>query len=361
MYNNKMSNFDHLYYNITIQPPSGDSIPAQYSVNIVSDLVKHPQNYHLAITRFTIPLSSIPFFFFEIVPGLTQTNPNLGIYVLSLTYLANTYSANVIYINYGGFTAPPPPSVNGGVQDLQSRYYYVSSISNLLSLFNIAFQDITTQLTTAYPALAPLLAPMLIYDQPNERINLIFDRKFITNNIDIYGNDPCSIFFGGFPFVYVIGSITPLDIKILLQTNPLYTNAYFPPGTTPITPPNYLILYPNWSQINQISSPHSIVFTSNQLPLRNEYSETQVSGEILLQSIIADFLITDWSGSQEDLVYVPPGVYRYIDLISTTSIRNFDIQVYWGDKYGYLRQIRLYSTSNPITMKLAFIDKSLVS
>lgn len=91
----------------------------------------------------------------------------------------------------------------------------------------------------------------------------------------------------------------------------------------------------NWSPVS------SIVFTSGSLPIvATQLSETLVynNGQSVSVNIPQNFanIISDMCTNdmvyKPNLLYVPSGQNRYIDMIGTNDIRTIDINVFWKDK-----------------------------
>lgn len=346
---------DHVYLNISIGNDTiGEVFPAVYRETKVSPILDRPQDYYLAITRFSVPTGILPLLYFRIEEGLTQNDPDLGIYKLGFKYNNINYETNTIFQNEINTQTPVPPSENGGVQ-VDSEYYYLYTLKQIAVILNQCLQDSHVLLVTANPLLAAIPAPFLIVTS-DERLSLIYDRRYITNNISITFNRAAGKFFRGFRYV---GDVT--SNSLLLGTDPLFTNAFFPPGTVPVTPPVYLIESSNASSIDNIYEVQSIIFRTSTLPVRTEY--TSAVGDLGInttESILTDFELTDWSLSDSRIQFQAAAPYRFIDLIGQTPIRMIDIEVLWKDRQNRVRTLQLYG-GNLITIKLAFVRRGLVS
>ena len=114
---------------------------------------------------------------------------------------------------------------------------------------------------------------------------------------------------------------------------------------------------PTWTPIN------AIVFTSNTLPIvPNQISAVSTIGvEATPASTGNDFalIITDIQSSDgflPNILYVPSGENRYIDMTGNQPIRNIDINVFYRVKTGQLIPLRLPSGGSA-SMKLLFKKK----
>lgn len=114
---------------------------------------------------------------------------------------------------------------------------------------------------------------------------------------------------------------------------------------------------PTWTPVN------AIVFTSNTLPIvPNQISAVSTIGvESTPASTGNDFalIITDIQSSDgflPNILYVPSGENRYIDMTGNQPIRNIDINVFFRVKTGQLIPLRLPSGGSA-SMKLLFKKK----
>ena len=114
---------------------------------------------------------------------------------------------------------------------------------------------------------------------------------------------------------------------------------------------------PTWTPIN------AIVFTSNTLPIvPNQVSAVSTLGvQATPSSTGNDFalIITDIQSSDgflPNILYVPSGENRYIDMTGNQPIRNIDINVFYRVKTGQLIPLRLPS-GGTASIKLLFKKK----
>ena len=105
----------------------------------------------------------------------------------------------------------------------------------------------------------------------------------------------------------------------------------------------YQSLY-NWNDLV------SIVFTTSQLPIVQEYipiqgQSTQQSSNVSESSrqILTDFSIGSSTGFdiKEPIVYTSQGEYRLINLLSNTPLRKTDIEIHWTDQANNLYPIMI--------------------
>ena len=98
----------------------------------------------------------------------------------------------------------------------------------------------------------------------------------------------------------------------------------------------------------------SVVFTSTTLPIHPTLSSApkiynsvgsglQGAGSTNLTNIPSDFEFPISSTNQyrPEINYVPQGEYRLIDMYTNRNLSKIDLNVYWRDRYGNLKPMRL--------------------
>lgn len=385
---NNPENFEdtHLYYNVEIYSKSGGLTKAIYKDYAFKELIKKPELWHLSVARFTIPSFNIPLFIFRIQEGIGQTDINKGIYSVTLEYAGQKKQEFLQYIraDFGTNILPSPPSLNGGVQDLDSSYYYVFYYKVFLEMINNAFALAYSKLTGPPGGSS---APYIVFDPVTELFSLIVDFAYITSSppINIFMNVDLYRFFNSFrQEFYGFNQPFGLENKIIVNSGINDENAYHPPSevlnqtivTTVINPTtNQIDTTTNYSyyKINQEFSTlgywyhlTSIVFKTSLIPCRDEYIQNIVDGVNLtngtdsIETILTDFepAFNNSRDSRGKLQYIP-SIYRLIDLKNFSPLKRIDLEILWKDDKGRLRLLEL-SPNNIITVKLMFRRKTLI-
>ena len=126
-------------------------------------------------------------------------------------------------------------------------------------------------------------------------------------------------------------------------------------------------LYQEYSSATVLSPINSIVFITNLLPVYNTVSGLPTvfnkSSNFMTSSnnitpILTDFIVDNSDGYSYsgNVVYTPSSEYRLFDLISNSKISNFDLSVFWSDKYNNIHPIML-SPGAYCSVKLMFRKK----
>ncbi len=349
----------HVYFNIDINPGDDYVVDAKFSASLDSTLLPEGKDYNLAITRFAVPFGNIPFVYFRIQSGLGQTDPNLGIYNLTLRYLATDFTNDVSYIPANSaILVPNPPSQNNGLQ-VDSPYYYIFYMTKFVDMLNATLLQCRNDLVAAFPALLPLEAPFFEYNSVTKQIALIVERKYETSGIELFYNFELEKFFSSIPGELVRESNT-IFYKMTIASRPLFENGYTPYGTVGATPPTWLKMGSDFSNIFEWAELKSLVFKTTLLPVRNEVSGRNNSSKYIITPILTDFIVDNWDGERGIVLFNNQGVYRFADILSNDPIRNIDIEVLWRDSLGVLRPLFVYKGTE-LSIKLAFILKGLIS
>ena len=352
---------DHIYFNVEVKTDSNIGEPARFSVDLSDHIISKANSYHLAVVRFRIPVSDIPFVIFRVEEGLAQSDPNLGRYKFGLRYDNVFYNNNIEFVNNQGYTTPPPaPSENSGLQYFQDGYdyYYIYNTTHFLELWNKTLAQCVDDLLAIVPALAPLEYPYFKVTG-QENIDFICPRKFATEGIDVFYNSWLNPYIFGLDVDYIISN-PDFEHKINLEIEPQFENGYAPYGQAVVLPPDWLIFRPSFSQIPYWGELQSIILRSVKLPIRSEYTTSNKGFSTVSEPILTDFLISDWNGNRSDIVFIPSGPYRLIDLLSNNSIRSIDLQILWKDVLGRITPLFIYPGTQ-IEVKLGFIREGLVN
>lgn len=351
---------DHIYYNVDFRNNRGTKGPTKYSVQLSEPILDVAQNYHLAILRFSLPTSDIPFVYFRVQRGLTQTDPNLGVYKMTLRYDNTDFTSPVIYRSLQGdvFPVPPPPSQNGGEQ-IDSLYYNVYFVDNFLFMINQALAQCRDDLVAAYPALAPLEAAYYVYDPVTKFVNLIAPYDYFVNDVQLFYNGSLGVYLFGQPAEYIL---QPDKLyRVLITPGPNFDNAYFPPAVVPSLPPTFLTIKPNFSQIPYWGEMKGIVLRTNLIPVRSEFSASSNNGKIVSSPLLTDYLVENWDGTASNIVFNNIAPYRFIDLVSQAPLSQIEVEVFWKDVREFLRPMTLYTGDSTANLKLVFVKEGLTS
>ena len=364
---------DHVYYNFEIKNNTTSSIQAIFKQSFPRFVIGNASEYYLAIPRFSIPREEIPLFIFRIQEDIGNTDPNLGIYSVTLRWDAQYYTEYLIFDPYvSSEPVPLPPSENGGLQDLSNDYYYIYDAYYWVELYNAAFAAAFARLKIDFPMANVDDPPIIDFDPATKLYSLYVDFRYTTGSISIYYNKEAYQTLGHMGNPRIINE-TPdryYEIRPYQNAN-YYTREYRRPGTGANAAGNitYVPNYFKYIQASQMISTYSclrkITLATNLIPVNYESTATQfptIDGQSTLgiTNLITDYIIQDDDGVLKPLVFNNVAPYRYSDLISSSNIQQIDIYVYWTDEKDVERIVKIFP-STMLTLKLAFIRRGLVS
>lgn len=380
---------DNVYYDLiitNIQSEKTAPVPISYNENRINPIINNTGDYILSIIRFSVDTQSLPVFVPFIQTGALQTDPNLTIYSVTLTYTAGgtTYYAQE-YIEWipqdKSATVAPPPSQNGGLQSTSGFYYFCYNYQWWCYLVLIAFQNAFTSLqskvTGAGHSFPNTSNPVFSFDTNTDCAVISAESQYYDNTnsnpINIYFNNPLYQLFSSFPAVYNgTGSTKGTDYQILIDnfggTSQIYLPNIAPSGTTQIIATQ---AFQEYSTVSNWTPVSGIVFVSNTIPIvSNGLSAPLVFNEASVQSVFqgnnANFaqIITDLETNQNcykpNLLYSPTAEYRRISMVGNAPLTNIDVTVFWKNRVGEL--IPLYLASGgTATLKFLFEKKGAKS
>ncbi len=393
-------NDDIIYYNVVMHYRNpGDLSPsiAEYVENRTQAIVDNPSEYQMSVIRFSIPSSELPIFIFGI-QSFPNTNINLSTTSFTLSYGGTDVRVYLIYTPQTSYPLPNPPSAEHKEQYI-TPYYYVKTYQHMIEMMNTALSTaydtllpyVTYQAISIYaigdlviyngviyrslvngntgnqPDISPVQwqstqlpteAPYFIYDSDIKKFSLIAQKQYDESKY----LDPISIytdhlfytnFFNGSFLVYdnLYTNDDGKGIQFLVKnTN---NNEY---------KTNYYQMKQEFSTIYAWNSFKSIVFMTGSIPIRNEFTPTQIqSGQNTPGLVNSSPILTDFEPPLESdlrtvLQYNPTAEYRMIDLIGTSPLVKFDIRVFWVDNHQNLYPIYIPAGEN-VTIKFLFRKK----
>jgi hypothetical protein len=356
---------NHQYINIEIKPKATDKvIPATFTQTFTQEFLKRGLDYNLAVVRFRIPISGIPYFYFKIQEGLGQTNPNLGIYSFTMVDVlsGDEFTEYVDFVPYDfSVSIPPAPSNNNGLQNIDTRYYNVYDVSGWIFMLNSTLNSCFNNLKAAHPTNPVTEAPFLIFNPETQFISFIVPYNYFTSGrIETYFGENLQGFFDSLE--YDLFDNNPLTFGLfVVYAQPfgstVYSNGYSKYGIAPTNPPAYIEMKGNYGGVEKFAGLRAFVIKTSLLPIRYENTNsTANNGDLSEDTILTDFNVSNYYGNRSDVIFFPQGPYRLIDILSNTPLRSIDLQIFWKDKSGFLRPMFVFQ-GDTLTIKLGFITK----
>ena len=363
---------NNVYYDIQISNVSGDSAPAP-ALNFYEcrsqPYLENSGLYDMQIIRFEINTPSLPIFLPEI--QLNQSDPNLTIYSVTLSYKGIDFQSFIEYVPQNvSIPVPLGPSNNQSkLQDNSYRYYNVYSFQWFVNMVNQAFVNAMTALINSNPAggLPSQNTPFMNWDIGSNCAILNADQagfqSDMTNPIGIYFNGSLYNLYSSFMAINQgYQAINGKNYQLVVNDFTTGSNTI----QLPIVNPTYtgIQIYQEYTTISLFSPISSLCFISNNLPVTgNQLSNPAVysNGQLISSSTSANYskIITDMIANDSfykpTLVYEPT-IYRKIEMQGNSQLRDIQITVQWKDKQGNYHDFFLNSACSA-SIKLLFTLK----
>jgi len=366
---------DNIYVNIAIDHPTTiynpnplippqktEPVTAEFNQCFTNPLLAKSSDYYLSVTRFDIPLNSIPLYVMnQIIPN--QGNPNLTKLIIGFSLGGVAYPIYLTFLPNGGFDVPDQ---SNSLQQIITPYYYCYSYQILLDMINNAINVSWILSGIGGPfGLFPLAtAPYFYLESSTSLITLVIPQQFKNvPAIDMFCNDALLNYIDGFPvkfngfnsasgkdFVFDFSSLKPND-------------AYALPPDTISTPPSYYKIEQEFSTLAIWSSLKKIVLSTSKIPINTELIPIAGNTNLGINNsfpILTDFVpIINRAGDSKGIAYyLPSAQYHLVDIFNDGPLQDIDLKIFWQDINGNLNPVQI-TQNQQINIKLAFLKKSL--
>jgi len=352
---------DIFYLDVQVSNINSDgqltSTLAEYNQSRILPYLFNPEKYYGSIVQFNLTNTDAPILNVPIVPN--QSNVNLSIYNIYLTYGVSTYTSPVIFIPQTKVAPiPPAPSqTSNGLQDNQNFYYSIYNYSYFAFLVNNAISTAWTQLKIDYPSLPSSIIPYIKFDPTTNLFSLyspnnIFNQD-LPSSVKLYFNGPLYTLFSYFP-AYTV-NLNSLTLKQIVITN----------NNSVVDSSGVNILTQESPSINLFSQIISIVITSQFLPvIRSQifrptiYYANEIASQnnnSQSQNILLEYSLED-NIYYKNIVYNPTAQYRVFELTGENPLFNLDFKFWYRTVYGTLEPIYLNSGTY-LSLKIGFFRK----
>jgi len=311
---------DNIYFNIK-KTYDGEST-FQFNENRVSPILKNPNDYQVAVQRFSIPTKGIPVLF---------DVPNR--YILHMAFDGIIVSKTVIF-----------PSETVDTNPLYPPYKGIWTYYSLIQGINNTFQNAVNDMIVQKPSFPTNIAPKMSYDPMTQLFSIYTTNDYtslVQPEIKIFFNKELYTLFLSFQYIKFI--YNNLDIYEIIIS-----------GIRPVNIGNYTLQtiqdFPTTQQINCLSD---IIFETNSLPLNSQLVGSQKNETKI---IINDYIVYRELSDRMNIDFNPTGDLLFQDLISNSPLHRIDLKIYWSDQEGNYHPLILDSFS-PIDIKLVFRKK----
>ena len=315
---------ENVYYNIDIFNPDNATQPAVFDSTRASNILDNPNEYELAIIRFSVPTKSIPIMILE---------PTVKDYKISVIYNGFVETKDVEWIS------------NNNCPETQ---YWVSTYQEFIDSLNKALLECYTNIVLADPTYPGTQAPYFVLE--GDLVNFYAEQAIdsTTSGVKWYVNSVLQSIiptisynldcFGGNQTFQIVVKDNKNN-KETIDGVPLYAMK---------SESSCLFL---WNDFQ------NLLFQSNTIPVVPELLGTSTQNT---RRVLTDFNPQASFFDRTPLQFFPQGPLRWYDLKSSQPLNQIDLIVSWVDKTGKLYPINLLR-EDTLSVKILFRRKGNTS
>ena len=311
----------NVYYNVEISNFSSETISAVFESTRTANILDNPNDYELAIVRFSVPTKSIPILILD---------PDSKNYKVSIDYKGTIITEDVVWI----------PN-----NDCATTQYWISTYQEFIDSVNNAFETIFTSIVLADPTYPGTRAPYFRLD--GNLVNFVAEQVIdSTLNPDLkwfFNNELQAIIPTISYNLNCLGGNQSYQIVIKDNKNNSETIGVVA-SYVMVSESSCLFL---WNDFQ------TLIFQSNSIPIVPELLGTSVQNT---RRVLTDFNPQATFFDRTPLQFFPQGPLRWYDLKSSQPLNQIDLAVSWGDKAGRLYPINLLRNDS-LSVKILFRKK----
>jgi hypothetical protein len=354
---------DEFYYNAAIRADNlvndnKDAVEAVYTDNRVVPILSKPDDYRMAVVRFSVPTTTIPIFFWKTasVPPEpvwpTWRRDQVALVYEPAIGAPTVYQEFLVYIPNGSDYAPGAPSGP------------IWTFGQYLDMLNTALAAAFAALDAAHGPLATT-APYWSYNAQTQLFTLHIPMNYQDGSlpagakISMYANYPIARLFGN------QGGNNPKKLLPLNDPSPLQFR-YDPEDLGDNVVAGVANMQQELNTLVRWNGLEAIVFDTPNVPIEPEFLPADDSsgatpvgqGANQLAFSFTDFEPIVGLPDRLPIQYYPQGPLRFYTLTSPFPMNNVTFTVSWVDRNGDKRPIVMVM-GDTLTLKIAFRKKTL--
>jgi hypothetical protein len=312
---------ENVYYNIDIFNPDGITQPAVFDSTRTSNILDNPNEYELAIIRFSVPTKSIP--------------------IMILDPITKNYKVSV---EYNGFVETQDVSWIPN-NNCPTTQYWISTYQEFIDSINLALLNCYTNIVLADPTYPSVQAPYFRLD--GNLVNFVAEQSInsATSGVKWFMNTELQTIIPTISYNLNCVGAGNLSFQIVVKDNKNNKEVIDDiPVFVMVSESSPLFL---WNDFQ------NLLFQSNTIPVVPELLGTSVQNT---RRVLTDFNPQASFFDRTPLQFFPQGPLRWYDLKSSQPLNQVDLIVSWADKAGKLYPIELlrYDT---LSVKILFRRK----
>lgn len=367
---------DHIYYNVNlINNTNNVGIPVEYSVSTSDPIIKRPNDYEMAVVRFSVPGSQIPIMVWDkykpVPGGGTPVFPPWD----PITAPASKHQKFYVIVS-DGTTTFSEPVVSSPLFQTNPLYDYIfteqlndgflyrviNNYESFIQILNEAIREAFVSLKVVNPLITADNPPFLRYDGETELCEWLAPKSSFasprlpfpgdSNPLYSWTNNPeVSIYFSETLFTLLpsfgYDNTFPEELAGFPFLDPrsyiggiLYQGIFLDTGNNreTIDGVEYLVKTQDYSTITTWNDLSSIQFETSTIPVKPEFQADGNNNNTLnkiSRTLITDFVAPETTNNRDQIIYSGTGWQdRYTDLNSSYPIRDVTINVLWVDTWG---------------------------
>jgi len=312
---------ENVYYNIDIFNPDAQTQPAVFDSTRTSNILDNPNEYELAIIRFSVPTKSIPIMILD---------PQTKNYKVSVEYNGFVETQDVLWI------------VNNNCPTTQN---WISTYQEFIDSINLALLNCYTNIVLADPTYPGVQAPYFRLD--GDLPNFVAEQAIntTTSTVKWYMNFELQTIIPTISYNLNCIGAGNLSFQIVIKDNK--NNKETIDGV-----PCYVMISES-SPLFLWNDFQNLLFQSNTIPIVPELLGTSVQNT---RRVLTDFNPQASFFDRTPLQFFPQGPLRWYDLKSSQPLNQVDLIVSWADKTGKLYPIELLK-NDTLSVKILFRRK----
>ena len=366
---------EYKYYNITITNNGTKNLdqPAEIHINLTKYLLQDPSQYRMIIDKFSVDGEAIPLGLIELKnPQTIKTQDWETIHTVYIVNQSGAVgSAGVLFNSERLPNIPPAPyRTEGGMGYYTNTnpYFFIYTYTYMIRKINDALMNAYTQVfgDTSFPK--------FVYDPLTQLITLFAPRATFDSSLI----NPARIYISMSLLKYVgEGFAGPFVGANFIPGIPEPTKSYDITNNSisdPKSDATFLAIPQEYSAITSFSTINTILLTSTNLPIRQEFFPAnqhpyELRGDESLASQYANlsaFRIisifypnTTSAGDYRGTIFYSSGSILdndLIDLDRNTPLTEIHIQVFFTDNFNNVYPLTLIPGKS-VNMRLAFVKK----
>jgi hypothetical protein len=349
---------DNIYYNVEFvnKDITRPAVPIQFNEKSSYPIVEKPDQYKLAVTRFSLPGEFIPIMIWNPNSGALTGAPEQD--WNARTNPGSKVKKFEVVMEFGGTVIRK--YLEAPVNSTNTNYLYNSPVvwnyKEFVDVFNQALADAFTDLKTLEPLAPPTQPPFVEFDGKTRLCTFYAPEDYNTGGpLDVAPAPPTIHVYMNLNLYELFPSWNTLEETIAGELLYRFNVNFSGTNTITIGGNPFLAIEQEFSTLPLWNDFETIVFESGTIPVNPEYDPTD-NNNAVTRTLVTDFLPPEQLNSRDQLQYVGVGWKRFVDLNSSFPLRDITVNALWVTTWGDRYPVYMGYNEN-FSMKLLFRKK----